>query len=95
MCKNPIIDFEELGRARYYERLKSYTAPSFEDPISKSTGEYVLDCCNIDYCKVYRKDIMNHSCLMGSSGERCTLEQKKAIREEAISKGFSFPHRPK
>lgn len=46
MCEKPVIDFEELGRFNFYCRLKSYTAPSFNDPVSKSTGKYVLDCCN-------------------------------------------------
>mgnify|MGYP000171572080 FL=1 len=90
MSEKPVIDFEEIGRFNFYLHLKSYTATSFKDAISKSTGKYVLDCCNIEYCKTYRTDSMSPSCLMGSIGERCTFEQKQAIQDEAKSKGFTF-----
>ncbi|GEM_PF-6508025 len=92
MCEKPTIDFEELGRFSFYCRLKSYTAPSFNDPVSKSTGKYVLDCCNIEYCKEFRQNDMTYACLMGATGDRCTLEEKKSIRDEAVSNGFSFAY---
>ena len=91
MCEKTTIDFEELGRLSFYCQLKSYTAPSFNDPVSKSTGEYVLDCCNVEYCKEFRQDKMRCSCLMGATGDRCSLEEKKSIQNEAASNGFPLP----
>lgn len=49
-------------------------SPDFEDRMD-TDGTYLHDCCNINICSA--RDIRNHGCLLGSSGPRCTIEEKQ------------------
>ncbi len=68
---------------------KSFTATTFDDE-REPDGTYSLDCCNTDYCKAHRKKFFGFFCLMGAHTPRCSLSEKQAIRQEAISNGFKF-----